>query len=195
MKKSNKGKLFIDILYVVIVVAIIASIIAVSYSMFSYSSNNRKKHTMETGTLIVNLDEGESISLLDRYPISDSLAEKDEDAYTFTVNNTGTETANYRIYIVDDLEAYQEDSCTDSKMPWNKLRYSVTKNNTLIKTAALTNDGVLYTTNLASNNSDDYEIRIWIDSTAGNEVAGLHFHSKLVVKAILENRTDYDTGA
>lgn len=191
MKKEKQKKIYI--LWIVIIVAVF--LLAASFAIFNYSSNTTTKNTIKTGTLILTLEEDNALTLVNQAPITDSDA-MTGNAYTFKIKNTGTETAKYQITILQDEAKYQEDNCTNKKLPWNKIRFSIIKNSgvNIIKNLQ-DQDGILTTTTVEAGKTDTYALRLWIDEQAGNEVANLHLHAKIQVKAILENRNDFETGA
>ena len=194
MKNSNdnlNNNLFLNILYFVIVIGMIIAIIAVSYAVFSYVTKGQTKNTITTGTLNIEITDEEGLELLAQEPLTDLTAES-KPGYTFNVRNTGTKDATYRIYLIDDTEEYTTDGCT--KISWSKLRYSLEKDGQVVNTGAVPDDGILYTTNLGSLLTNEYEFKIWIASTAGNEVEGQHFHGKIMVKSILQGASNFDTG-
>lgn len=189
-KKNKQKKYLIMGGFVAVVILLTAS-----YALFTYAKSSDQKNTLKTGTLILNLEEEEGLTLIDSAPISDSEALKG-DSYNFSIHNTGTETSKYQIYLLDDEEKYQSDNCTDKKFPWSKIKYSITKNNGNSEVGHLgAKNGIITTTTLKSGTTDRYQLRLWIDQNASNEVAGLHFHAKMQVKAILEDKTDFNTGA
>lgn len=166
-----------------------------SYALFTYFKSSTGESTLKTGTLVLELNEDKALTLIDSVPLSDQDAINGE-SYNFSIENTGTETAKYQIYLLDDDNKYQSDHCSDKKLPWSNIRYSIQRDdeNSLVEQLDDRN-GILYTTTLKKGMTDQYKLRLWIDERATNEIAGLHFHAKLQVKAILEDKTDFDTGA
>ena len=184
---KNKKKL----IFVVLIIIVLA--LGFSYAAFSYTKSGETKHTMRTGTLLVNLEEENSLSLTNSYPVSDSDGLKG-DSYNFKLNNTGTSDAKYQIILLEDNDKYVEDSCSNLKLPFNKLKYSITKDN-IEKIEALEDNGVIEESTINSKESANYKLKLWINSEAGNEVAGKHFHAKLKIKVIPKESTNYDIGA
>lgn len=177
-----------------IVVSVVVLVFTTSFAMFTYSRLGLKSQKLDTGTLILNLKEDKPLSLIDAYPISDGTALKKE-AYSFTIENTGTEEAKYRVLLEDDEESYISDNCGDKKMPWDKIKYSIKRDSSVSKIAELGSNPIIDTHTLKVGETSSYEVRLWINSSAGSDVSGLHFHGKILVQAILSNRTDYETGA
>lgn len=193
MKQFDTNK---KIMIVVTALVLLLAVSATSYAMIQFIRPGKNENTVRTGTLILNLDETKELSLTEAYPMSDSQGMNSE-AYEFTVENTGTQDAKYKIMLVDDNDTYTSDGCT--RLAWSKLKYSISRNGTVLTSAS-------YLSNISSNPQLDeviinkgaknsYQLRIWIDSGAGNEIIGKHFHAKLNIKGILSDKTDYDTGA
>ena len=194
MKKldNNKKVMVVVTTFVLILLAIATT----SYAMITFARYGKTENTIRTGTLILNLDETKELSLINAYPMSDSQG-MSSSAYEFTVENTGTQDARYKIMLVDDNDTYVEDGC--SKLAWSNLKYSISRNGTNITSASylsnLSSDSQLDEAIISSGSKNSYQLRIWIDSSAGNEIIGRHFHAKLNIKGILSDKTDYDTGA
>ena len=181
--------------FIILVILVIVSVLAISYALFSYSSNNNNDSVLTTGTLKLNLEEKNTLSLLSTYPLSDTLAVTKE-GYKFELENTGTEKSNFRLYIIDDEDSYTTNNVSESnKLDWTKIRYAVYKNDEQQIISNLNSDGVLYTGSIDSGITDKYELKVWLSSDATNSDAGKSFYGKLRIKAILSNRTNYDTGA
>lgn len=190
LDKKNKKKYWI----VLVIVFLVAFLVA-SYALFNYFKSSTGENTLKTGTLILELDEESALTLIDSIPLSDQDAMSGP-SYNFSIKNAGTETAKYQVYLLDDDAKYQSDNCSNKKLPWSVIRYSIQREdeNSLVEQLD-ERDGIIYTTTLKKGMTDHYKLRLWLDNKATNEIAGLHFHAKLQVKAILEDKTDFDTGA
>ena len=100
-EKRNK------IMLVVLLVALIIVIILLSYAAFRFLGEGQRENVITSGTLKLNLVEGNTINLVDTYPLTDSegLA---LDGYDFTLQNTGTASVDYVIYL-DNVEIESPD--------------------------------------------------------------------------------------
>lgn len=188
MDKKSKKKY-----WMVLVIIFLVAFIVASYAVFSYFKSSVGENVLKTGTLVLELDE-KALNLIDTVPLSDQDA-VNAPAYEFSIKNTGTETAKYQIYISDDEVKYQNDNCSEKKLPWSHIRYSIQKEDGDNIIEPLEGKNIIYTNILKKGMTDHYKLRLWIDERSTNEIAGLHFHAKLQVKAILEDKTDFDTGA
>lgn len=188
MKKDKRKRV---ILYLIIALVIV--VVGTSLALNKYSTLGTSKNVFKTGTLIVKLEDGNSLSLLNSVPMSDSDV-SNLDSYKFNIKNTGTLDAKYEISLIEDEDKYNSDNCSDNKLPFTSLKYSI-NNGEETETKALDDTGLLMYDTIDAGTTKNYNLKIWINENAGNEVQGKHFHAKLKVKVIPSTRTDYDTGA
>ncbi len=193
-EKNNNIKKFIPI----IVLAVFVFLVGIGYSLsaVSFDLPGNNKNTLKTGTLIISLDSTKDLDLVSAVPTADSDGIS-SDPYTFKISNTGTVDSKYQISIVDDEEKYTSDNCLDKKLANSKIKYTLTESETATENdvKTLPDDGIIKEDLVKVDSNKTYYLRVWIDSQAGNEVAGKHFHGKVKVKAIVGDRTNYDTGA
>ena len=178
-------------------IIITACLLVGSLAAFNYNSNvdEDEINNIRTGTLVVDMEEENNLELLNSMPMSDNDAIELSSSYNFKIKNTGNKNASYRIYIYDNDEKYTEENSSDRKLPWSYIKYGLSKNDGTYMVGTLPSDGILQTSVVNTGETDNYKLKLWINSSATEEIANMQFHGKLRVKAILENRTDYDTGA
>ena len=174
MDKNNKKS---KIMLVILLIALIIIIIALSYAAFSYSKTGRE-NIITLGTLELTLNEGNTISLEDTYPLTDSegLALS---GYDFTLENTGTVDVDYVIYL--DNVAIES---PDVKLDDMYLKYSFDKNN-VIGTAeyleTLGEDGsrILDQGTLKSLEENSYVLRVWPTTDVDGDFGGQVWKGKI----------------
>ncbi len=152
-----------------------------SYAWLTLQVNGEKTNVLRAGTLSLVLDDttSEGIKLEKAVPISDEKG-KTGTEYTFTLQNKGTKTASYTIYL-DDVAL----ETNETRMDDSKVKYQLTKNSN--ETVALLNtlsDKILDSGEIAGSTTNTYSLRVWIDSVAGNEVMGTILSKELRVEAI-----------
>lgn len=169
MDKNNKKS---KMMLIILLVALIIIIIALSYAAFSFSKTG-SENVITLGTLELTLNEGNTISLEDTYPLTDSegLALS---GYDFTLENTGTADVDYVIYL-DNVEI----TSPDVKLDDMYLKYSFDKND-IVGTAefleSLGEDGsrILDQGTLNSGEENSYVLRVWptieVDGDFGGQV-------------------------
>lgn len=178
---NNKKEFKVGIIALIIVGII--SFLSVTYAIWTGLFEGTKENVITTANLKMTL-EGESgeINLTNAVPVSDSKG-MSSDSYTFNIKNTGSIPVSYRIYLDDDNNAYVEDSCSDKKMSHSDIKYSIKKTGETAKLNLLSSeDGFLYETTIDANETDNYEMHLWISSDANNSVMRKHFHGKLRVE-------------
>lgn len=185
MKKENKkqeNKLGL----VVFIFSTIICLVAVSYAVWTQVFEGQKENKLETATLILTLDESESnaISLIHAVPVTDNKGLTYE-PYTFKVQNSGTIAANYRIMIVNDTTTYENDNCADKMLDWSNIKYSFSKNSETATTGILSDTaGILNIGTIDAAEIDTYSLKLWIKSSATNEIMNQHFHGIIKVEAV-----------
>lgn len=185
MKKENQKKEH-KLGLVVFIFSMIICLVAVSYAVWTQIFEGQKENKLETATLILTLDESESnaISLIHAVPVSDSKGLTYE-PYNFKVKNSGTIAANYRIMIVNDTDTYESDDCSDKMLDWSNIKYSFSKNSEAATTGILSDtSGILNIGTIDADETDEYSLKLWIKSSATNEIMNQHFHGIIKVEAV-----------
>ena len=155
-------------------------LVAGSYAWLTLTIDKTNTNVLRAGTLSLVLDDTTSggIKLEKAVPISDEKG-KTGTEYTFTLQNKGTKTASYTIYL-DDVAL----ETNEKRMDDSKVKYQLTKNSK--ETVALLStlsDKVLDSGEITGSTTNTYSLRVWIDSAAGNEVMGAILSKQLRVEA------------
>lgn len=154
-----------------------------SYAWYNVSVNSDKEHTIKAGTMELLLqDNKDSVTLLKAIPQTDEEGMQNE-AYKFTVTNTGSINSRYSIYLEDiDL------TTGSARMKDSVLKYSLHTTSGLIKTGYLSSlENISGKRSLTSGElepkaSTSYSLRIWIAEEATSEIAGEEFMAKLSIE-------------
>ena len=170
-----------------VIVFVVSLIMANSFGFFEYIRKginpNRITINSATANVVVEIDDNSSLNISrgNAYPVSDEVGRK-FNPYIFTIKNLGT-SANYKLRIINDTDAINEDGCSDDLLDDVSVRYQLIKDESIVSENILSNltDRVIETGVLKSRTNYNYELRIWIDSAAGIEVMNKHFHGKIEV--------------
>ena len=189
-QKNNRVLYSIIIIIASLCVILGVSLAGVSLAIFQYNRTGEEPNEVTTGTLILTLDDsmGSGINVENAMPTSDEVG-KTSTPYEFTLENVGTLTSNYRIRVVNDEEAIQEDGCSSNLLDYSQIRYLFTSNGS---------DGAIqYLSDLNNGQLEkriEYSLRLWLDSsiTNPNEVNGKHLHVKIMVEAIQGSNVEFD---
>ena len=160
-------------------------LIAGSYAWLTLQVTGNKTNILRAGTLKLTLDDTTSNGILleKAVPMSDEKG-KTTTEYTFTLQNTGT-AVGYTIYLDDVALTDGETQLEDSK-----VKYQLTKNGeeTVALLSSLDNK-VIDTGTIDKNKTNTYSLRVWIDSSAENEVMGKILSKELRVEATQASTT------
>lgn len=176
--------------FIALILSIVICLTTVSYALWSRVYHGKKDNYIKTGTLVLKLNEKSSaISLENTIPVNDSIGQQKE-AYTFSLQNTGTADAKFRILMIDDEEYYKNDNCLTKKLPWDKIRYSFTEDKTTPIIDNLTaKNSVLTSGTIKAGEEKEYSLKLWLSKDTTKEFMGLHFHGKIKVDAIQSDQT------
>lgn len=187
-KAFTRGAQFTIISIFLVTIILISS----AYAIFSSVQKQETYNTLTVGTLKIDFDQsstdmGNIINLNGAYPISDVEGQATS-PYSFKITNSGTLTAYYKIKIVDDTDMITEDGCQNNLLPKDKIKVSINGETPFLLSSMEANNYIVNDGNLTATESKIFEIRIWIDEAAGNEVLGKHYHGKIVVEG--ENKVE-----
>lgn len=162
---------------IVTIVGLIAIVVGVSYAWFTISLQGSKTQVIKTGSLELTLDESASdgIMLNNAMPIAD-FDGMNTTSYKFTLKNTGDMDSNYELKLTDQ-------AITGTRMPDRVVKYWFVKDGEETGPALLNtvSDRIFDRGILKSGASVSYELKVWIDYNAGNEIQGTQFNTKITV--------------
>ena len=160
--------------------------ISTAYAIFSTTVKSENYNTITVGTLKIDFSEnkdGNVINLNGAYPVSDEEGAK-EKPYTFTITNTGTLDASYKIRIVNDTDMIEKDGCQNNLLDFSDIKVKVGNDNSFLLSDKDSNDYVVAEGVIASQSQASYDIRMWIKENASNNVLGKHYHGKIIVDSV-----------
>jgi len=171
--ERNKKKTLMIILGIFALVIVTT---AASFAFFTYSRTGNTKATIISGDIEFSYIEGESAELVNAFPVSDEIGAIDESGeYDFQVklNSTGTTSANYNVYLVDN-------NTSTNHFTNEQIKFALIKNDVFVANTSATEgvklssiDGfdegtskgegiVLEDQEISSGEVDNYKLRIWI---------------------------------
>lgn len=182
MEKGKRRSAFT----MVVILFLIVLLIGVSYAVVTFVLRGDKENIVKSGNLVMDLTEtGSEINLENAVPLKDATG-MTTDYYQFTLTNTGNIAAHYRVFLKENQALYNEHGDHGKIFPDDKLKIALLKEGESTPTYLLYHRQDLLVGVLEPGESITYQVRIWIDYHAGNEVQGNHFHANLAVEAIQE---------
>ena len=163
---------------------LLAIICGTSYAFLSQVITSKKTVEVTAGTFVINFKEKNTIDLKNAVPMTDQEGMNTE-SYVFSVNNTGSLDAKYDISLEEN---------SSNTLDRKYVKYSIKEGDGEWSSPALLSTGLNLKTgrSLGSGATDSYEIKIWLDEAATNEVQGKTYGAKVVVSAVQTNSTVTD---
>lgn len=178
--KKNMKYLF---LILAVVILVLFMILSNTFGFYEYLKIGGNRNTIKSSNIVLEINDKTSLTISNEnsYPVSDEVG-RTFVPYEFTVNNTGGK-ANYKVRLIHDEKAIENDGCSDNLIPDERIRFQLVKDGSIVKEDLLSNlnDYVMEESDIASSTSIDYELRVWIDKEAGIEVMNKHFHGKIEI--------------
>ena len=168
------------------ILALVVLLFGGTYAWLTYTINSSKNSVLKSGDLALSMTEGNAINLPVAVPVSDEDGLLSE-PYTFTLENTGSIGSEYSIYL-EDLSLENG----ETRVPDNKIKYSLKKGDTSIGTGLLSSTGqspyrVLDRGTIEAKVKVTYQLWLWIDANAGIEIQDMVFKGKIKVEATQKN--------
>lgn len=174
LKNNNK-------ILVVMILAFIIIVVTLTVSLFSYKGLGTKENKITAGKLELTLTEGNAITLNDTYPITDEEASGLPE-FTFSLKNTGTTDATYRIYLDDaDIDS------TDVRLDDKYIKYIFTKDSVADDIKYLSDLGsskqrILDTGTIEKNTTISYSLKLWVTADIDADIGGQVWKGKLRIE-------------
>lgn len=157
------------------IIGLIAITMGVSYAWLTLTLTGTKTQVLKAGTLELTLDESTSngINLDQVQPITDAKGMLTT-SYTFTLENTGDFPVKYQLSLDDQ-------TITGTRMPDTVVKYwlKIDGEETGPVLLSTMTDRLIDSGYMDVGDKKSYELKLWIDYSAGNEIQGTKFNAKL----------------
>lgn len=118
------------------------------------------------------------ISLKDAIPVSDEVGLNTE-SYTFDVSNFGNSTENLVLLFKENIDSILQDGCKN--LPIENLKYYLAIDDKIISEKEVMTQEDLVEFSLKPKETKHFTFKMWITSSAGNEIMGMHLHRNFMV--------------
>lgn len=194
-KKSNFLKEFLPTICMILLCLFIM-VGTLTYALFSYQRSGKEKNTIKTANLNILIDDygNPGIKQVGAFPVYDEVGRK-SDPYPFMIKNLGSLAVNYKVKLVPDQKAIEEDGCQDNLLPNSTIKVQLIKDGKVIKEDLISNleeyeiDRGFLGLEEGVNKYYSYELRLWLDHNSGSEVMGRHYHGRIDVEIIDSKKT------
>ena len=164
-----------------------------SFAIFSGTFTDTNEQVVKLGNLEVIMKEPSTGIDLGLSSMSDVEGLLQEEVYTFTVENSGSANAKYKVLIIDDETS--KASYTGTLLDKSLIKLGLEINGKEIGPLTLSElDDLLNEKELKSGKKDTYKLRLWIDEsvTLSDDAQNKTFTSKIVVNAQPSNYSPKD---
>ncbi|CDF11497.1 unknown [Mycoplasma sp. CAG:776] len=180
------NKKYIILLISSIIIVIIATI-SITFAYLSFNTKQEETNVLNTSCYNIDFEDKNSINLTG-YPMSNTTAFKKITPYTFTISNNDCHIGSGYQIILNVLS-----STSDQLLPF--INYSLDAQNSTkltslnkaelpsgiskkdVKASYILETGVLPN----QNTSKTYDLYLWIDESAGNEVMNQRFEAEIII--------------
>ena len=182
-KMQNKNVKLATISFILGFIALCLIITGQSFAIFSGTFTDANEQVVKLGNLEVIMKEPSTGIDLGLSSMTDVEGLLQEEVYTFTVENTGSANAKYKVLIIDDETS--KASYTGTLLDKNLIKLGLEINGeekgplTLSELKELLNEK-----ELKSGKKDTYKLRLWIDESANlDEISEQQVFLKLKIEA------------
>ena len=182
-KMQNKNVKLATISFILGFIALCLIITGQSFAIFSGTFTDTNEQVVKLGNLEVTMKEPSTGIDLGLSSMTDVEGLLQEEVYTFTVENTGSANAKYKVLIIDDETS--KASYTGTLLDKNLIKLGLEINGeekgplTLSELKELLNEK-----ELKSGKKDTYKLRLWIDESANlDEISEQQIFLKLKIEA------------
>lgn len=202
MNESRKKKIKL----LSILAAGLLLLVGVSYALarLTLSGNKNILMTVDNVTLSLTEDSSNAISLHGELPTSEAEGKAQTNAYKFVLNNTGSSSVTYDLYLENDSEA--KSACGNCELIDNNyISYELKKEGSVVKTGKTDpTNPVISSVSIKAGEKQTYELRVWLNLDADNSVVKKYYFGRIkldatqaiadsLVKRLVEDYTNNDT--
>ena len=173
--KDNPG---IKISFLLGVISILFIFVGGSYAFIFKSVYTESVNTITAGSLVVALENSTPvISVSNAIPTPDDIALTDSTSYDFTLSNTGSVNAKYKLSLVNSCTTGSSYSVGDTSVsadvciPTQYIKAAISKGGGDYKVVKADSDGniILDNDTMGISSSASYSLKIWLDYDTPND--------------------------
>ncbi len=177
-RKKEIIKSFIYISFILLI-----AVVSTHYIYYKFQKNHDIDVSSDSLDITYHENTGNKISIKKVTPVTDSVGLSSK-SYSISVKNNLTEDVSYKIKIVDDNNAVDEDKCEDFLISKDNIRVSIklNKNDNQIYDLNSLDDGILLHSNINALDTDEIAIRLWVKQDTALPIGTLmHYHGIIQV--------------
>ena len=191
VKKNEKAKKIILSLSFIILFSLVLVFFGKSLAFFNYQKKGETVNVVTFKGLDIDIlnSSNNSLSLVNAYPMYDSEG-MEQTPLEFRITNQSSNAIDYTLKVETDIDKLDEcviqgtnTPCTGLSTNYIKYSYRINNGSWSEPDNLGSNSNVVFSDAILGNSNVSVSIKIWIDSTAPNEIQGQVFFGKLVLEA------------
>lgn len=178
---NAKKEMIKNVIYVAFILLI--AIISTHYIYNKFQVDRNIDIDSESLDITYHENSGDKLTIKKVTPVTDSVGLSSK-SYLISIKNNLTEKVNYKVKIIDDLDAVLEDQCEEKLIPKEDIRISIKvnhKDNEIYDLAEL-EDGILLDDNVKALQTNNISIRLWTKQDSTLPMGGkFHYHGRIQI--------------
>lgn len=182
MKNENRQKSYQRLTVIILVLLIV--LLGGTYAFLTQSLKGAKTSNVIIGNLSLKLkdDTTDGIYLDNAYPVADSVG-LTYDPYSFSLTNNGNIESSYTIYLDDEELSSGEVRMNDEFVKYNLVKNGIRGNSKFLSESTTAEGRVLDSGVLSVGQTNEYDLRLWIDENVENDVMTTVFSGRIRIEA------------
>lgn len=183
IKEFKRNAIFI---FFILLIAVVST----HYIFYKFETDRNIDFNSKSLDVTYHEKTGDKLSILKVTPLTDSVGLTSK-TYNLSIKNNLTEKVNYKVQIIDDLDAIKDDDCGEYQIPKEDIKISIKINNKANRIYLLEDleNGVLLEDKIDALEKLEISIRLWVRHGSTLPLgAKLHYHGRI---QIIEEEDSY----
>lgn len=169
-----------------ITIILLLAVVSTYYIYAKFQVNQTVDYNSKSLDVTYHEKSGNKLTIDKVTPVTDSVGLSSK-SYNIVLKNNLTETVDFKIKVLDDLETIVEDECSDNLITKDSIRISIKNGNKENKIYNLDEleDGILLAEELDALETKNLSIRVWVKQDSVLPLgSNMHYHGLVQVEEV-----------
>lgn len=169
-----------------ITIILLLAVVSTYYIYAKFQVNQTVDYNSKSLDVTYHEKSGNKLTIGKVTPVTDSVGLSSK-SYNIVLKNNLTETVDFKIKVLDDLETIVEDECSDNLITKDSIRISIKNGNKENKIYNLDEleDGILLADELDALETKNLSIRVWVKQDSVLPLgSNMHYHGLVQVEEV-----------
>lgn len=169
-----------------ITIILLLAVVSTYYIYAKFQVNQTVDYNSKSLDVTYHEKSGNKLTIDKVTPVTDSVGLSSK-SYNIVLKNNLTETVDFKIKVLDDLETIVEDECSDNLITKDSIRISIKNGNKENKIYNLDEleDGILLADELDALETKNLSIRVWVKQDSVLPLgSNMHYHGLVQVEEV-----------